>query len=55
MNFAARVGAAALGGEVVVSEAVWNRVQGEGFTFGAPLAIELKGFSGTHTVYRVHG
>lgn len=51
VNKAARIAAAARGGETLISEAV-KVLLGESaeFPFGAPFETELKGLSGTHTV-----
>jgi adenylate cyclase len=49
---AARVAAAADGGEVLVSEAVRDAIGDEnGFAFDDGRDVELKGFSGTHRLY----
>ncbi len=51
---AARIGAAASGGEILVSSLVreivesWNEVE-----FGAPRAVELKGLAGEWTLHPV--
>jgi class 3 adenylate cyclase len=51
---AARVAAAADGGEILVSEAVRDAVNGrEDISFDGERDVELKGFSGSHTVYTV--
>jgi class 3 adenylate cyclase len=51
---AARVAAAADGGEILVSEAVRDAVNGrEDISFDGERDLELKGFSGSHTVYTV--
>ncbi|MDT5316692.1 MAG: adenylate cyclase [Mycobacterium sp.] len=49
---AARVAAAAKGGEVLVSESVRDAV-GNDITFDDGRDVELKGFSGTHRLYAV--
>jgi class 3 adenylate cyclase len=49
---AARVAAAAEGGEVLVSESVRDAV-GDDVTFDDGRDVELKGFSGTHRLYAV--
>jgi adenylate cyclase len=49
---AARVAAAAQGGEVLVSESVRDAV-GNDITFDDGRDVELKGFSGTHRLYAV--
>ena len=49
---AARVAAAAEGGEVLVSESVRDSV-GDAVTFDDGRDVELKGFSGTHRLYAV--
>src|ERR1700712_4277433 len=49
---AARVAAAAEGGEVLVSESVHDAV-GNDITFDDGRDVELKGFSGTHRLYAV--
>ena len=52
VNFAARVAASALGGEVLVSGPVFARVrQTAGLALGEGREVALKGFDGTHTVY----
>ena len=51
VNKAARITAAADGGEVVVSDVV-TALAGEGaFDFGAPFQAELKGLAGTHHLF----
>ncbi|MGD9935773.1 MAG: adenylate/guanylate cyclase domain-containing protein, partial [Dehalococcoidia bacterium] len=52
VNYAARVASAALGGEVLVSAVVKERL-GEAFTFDAGRAATLKGFEGEHRVFAV--
>ena len=55
VNFAARVASSAIGGEVMVSEAVRARLLADqSFAVDAPVEVDLKGFSGTHKVFRVH-
>jgi class 3 adenylate cyclase len=49
---AARVAAAAQGGEVLVSESVRDAV-GSDITFDDGRDVELKGFNGTHRLYAV--
>ncbi|MDT5338420.1 MAG: adenylate cyclase [Mycobacterium sp.] len=49
---AARVAAAATGGEVLVSESVRDAV-GDAVSFDDGRDVELKGFSGTHRLYTV--
>lgn len=52
---AARVAAAADGGQTLVSESVRDAVADrEGLTFDDGQDVELKGFSGTHRLYAVH-
>jgi class 3 adenylate cyclase len=54
VNFAARVGAAAVGGEVLVSTAVFERLRRmDVLTLGEAREVALKGFEGTHVVYAV--
>ena len=54
VNYAARIGAAAVGGEVLVSAAVFERVrESDGLTLGEGRDVSLKGFEGTHVVYAV--
>jgi class 3 adenylate cyclase len=49
---AARVASQAAGGEVCVSDLVAALVAGvDRFKFGAPRSVELKGLSGTHTLF----
>jgi class 3 adenylate cyclase len=52
---AARVAAAADGGEILVSEAVREACQDvtDGFGFDDGRDVELKGFTGTHRLYAV--
>lgn len=51
---AARIAGEAEGGEILISEAVRDAVDGAaGIEFGAPRAAELKGLQGTHSVYAV--
>jgi class 3 adenylate cyclase len=51
---AARIAAQAVGGEILVSEALAESCgEGEGrFEFTAGRELELKGLAGTHRVYR---
>ena len=50
---AARIAAQARGGEILVSEALREQVDGEdGLAFDAGRELELKGLAGTHRVYR---
>ncbi|MGI8927182.1 MAG: adenylate/guanylate cyclase domain-containing protein, partial [Tepidiformaceae bacterium] len=54
VNYAARVANAAIGGEVVVSEAVRERILGAaGLLISPPSDVEFKGFSGEQPVFRV--
>ena len=54
VNKAARIAAAAAGGQVLVSDVVRGLVeQSAEFRFGEPIRIELKGFTGQHTVYEL--
>jgi class 3 adenylate cyclase len=54
VNFAARVAGAALGGEVLVSASLHERLDpGEGWGFGERREVELKGFKGRHRLWRV--
>ena len=49
---AARVASQAAGGEVCVSDLVAGLVAGvDRFQFGPPRSVELKGLSGTHTLF----
>jgi class 3 adenylate cyclase len=51
---AARIGSAARGGEILVSDLVRERTEPSGeFAFGDPTDVELKGLSGTHPVSSV--
>jgi class 3 adenylate cyclase len=51
---AARVAAAADGGEILVSEPVRDAVSGhDDIEFDTGREVELKGFSGTHRLYAV--
>ena len=52
VNYAARVAGCAVGGEVVVSEAVRERLQDE-FLLDPGRLVTLKGFAGEHRVYAV--
>jgi class 3 adenylate cyclase len=52
--FAARVGEAAKGDEILVSSAVKSSLEdSEAFSFDGPRALELKGFDGTQDVFAV--
>src|SRR5207248_7002516 len=52
--FAARVAQQALGGEVLVSAAVKERVEDDaGLSFSQPRTVELKGIEGSHDIFRV--
>lgn len=52
VNKAARIAAAAEGGQVLVSDVVRGLVeQSAEFAFGDPIHVELKGLPGRHTVY----
>jgi class 3 adenylate cyclase len=54
VNFAARIGAAADGGEILVSSMLKELTDGGGeFTFDQPRELTLKGFGGTHRAYSV--
>ncbi len=50
VNYAARVASAALGGEVLVSEVVRERL-GTAFAWDGVREVTLKGFEGTHRVF----
>jgi adenylate cyclase len=51
---ASRVADTAAGGEIVVSYAMWEAVQGlDGIVFDAPRSVELKGLAELQTVYAV--
>jgi adenylate cyclase len=50
---AARIAAQAVGGEILVSEALVERCLGSDYAFDEGRELELKGLSGTHRVYRV--
>jgi class 3 adenylate cyclase len=50
---AARIAAQAVGGEILVSEALAERCLGAGYEFDDGRELELKGLSGTHRVFRV--
>lgn len=51
VNKAARVTAAAQGGQIVVSSTTAEVVSGSGLDFGDPIKVELKGIDGVHTLY----
>jgi class 3 adenylate cyclase len=53
VHYAARVASHAVGGEVLVSEAVHHLVAGaaDGYTFLGGREVELKGIPGTHRLY----
>ena len=52
--YAARIGAAAIGGEILVSSLVKSLVEPSGsIVFEGPRRLELKGFDGPQTVYAV--
>jgi class 3 adenylate cyclase len=51
--YAARVGALAVGGEILVSSLVKELCAGGSFTFAQPREVELKGFDGIQLVYPV--
>jgi len=53
VHYAARVASHAVGGEVLVSEAVHHLVAGaaDGYTFLGGREVELKGIAGTHRLY----
>ena len=54
MAYAARIAAAAEGGETVASSLVHDLVGRSGeFTFGEPRVAELKGIDGSHEIYPV--
>lgn len=50
VNKAARVAAAADGGQVLVSSSTVESVKGSRFEFGDPMTVELKGIDGAHTL-----
>jgi adenylate cyclase len=50
VNNAARVAAAAAGGQILASTSTAGMVNSTEFGFGDPMTIELKGLSGTHQV-----
>jgi adenylate cyclase len=51
---AARVAAQAGGSEILVSEPIRDKLAGtDGFAFGDPREVELKGFPGMHNLYSV--
>jgi class 3 adenylate cyclase len=52
VNYAARVASAALGGEVLVSAALRERLGG-GFALGAGREVEMKGFAGSQHVWQL--
>jgi len=52
VNYAARVASTALGGEVLVSRVLKERL-GTGFAFDAERVVTLKGFEGEHRVFGV--
>jgi class 3 adenylate cyclase len=52
--YAARVGSAATGGEVLISSLVHSLVKPSGaFSFDGPRELELKGFEGPQPIYAV--
>jgi len=51
--YAARVGAVARGGEILVSDLVKSLCAGTSFGFEGPREVEFKGFDGTQNVYAV--
>jgi len=51
VNKAARVAAAAEGGQILVSSTTADVVSGSGLDFGDPVNVELKGIEGTHILY----
>ena len=51
VNYAARVASAAGGDEIVVSSVVRDLVESAEFAFGEPREVELRGFTGLHTVF----
>lgn len=54
VNYASRVADKARGGEILVSELTKALVQGSPeFQFGPPLQAELKGFSGSHSTFKL--
>jgi eukaryotic-like serine/threonine-protein kinase len=53
VTYAARVASAAVGGEVLVSEALHSRCPADTYSFDASRVVALKGFDGTHSVYPV--
>ena len=54
VNLAARVGAAAVGGQVLVSSLLKDLVAPSGqFAFDEGTELTLKGLAGTHRVYAV--
>jgi len=56
VNYAARIAAAALGGEVVTSTLIHDLVAHAGeFRFGESRVVELKGVPGAHRVFPVEG
>lgn len=50
VNKAARVAAAAEGGQILVSSTTVESVSGSRFEFGDPLTVDLKGLEGSHTI-----
>lgn len=48
---AARVAAAAEGGQILVSGTTQGLVSGSGFDFGSPITVELKGLPGAHELF----
>ncbi|MDX1469275.1 MAG: nuclear transport factor 2 family protein [Acidimicrobiia bacterium] len=48
---AARVAAAAQGGQILVSATTADLVNSSGIVFGEPVTVELKGLEGTHTLF----
>jgi class 3 adenylate cyclase len=50
VNKAARIAAAARGGEIMVSAVTAELVGDHGFEFGEPMTVTLKGLAGTHRI-----
>ena len=54
VNKAARVAAAAEGGEILVSASTVDMINDAGFEFGIPVVAALKGIDGTHELRPLH-
>ncbi len=54
VNKAARVAAAATGGQILVSASTVDMINDAEFEFGTPIVAELKGIAGTHELCPLH-